>query len=239
MTFMGQHCSFSKTQYCKFGWNILAFGLLMKSEEKKRSKLLYFLSCIMYGVLCAVITEQYMSDNMDAVLPKASTDLVTAEWHFRSESAIRRLAWNCSCWSVSLDYLNVLHFRQNLHKEFIHIYSAPICEYLDPCRTLISWIDCWNHGVVFLKIRGLMEPHIKLYLKMLQHYRVRSHQVVLLDTYLLCSSACELGEEFPEMVSCACFAWKRGGNPWRSSLTFVTSVIRTLVSSVFRQTTTM
>lgn len=197
---MGQHFSFSKPQYCEFGWNILAFGLLMKSRGKKRSKLLCFLSCVMYGVLCAVITEQYMSDNTEAVLPKASTDLVTAEWHFRSESATRWLAWNCSCGLVSLDYLNVFYFCQNLHKEFIHIYSAPVCKHLDPCLTLISWIDCWNHGVVFLKVRGLMEPHIKLHVRMLQHYPVRSHQVVLLDAYLLCSSACELGKVFPEML---------------------------------------
>lgn len=45
-----------------------------------------------------------------------------------------------------------------------------------------------------------MEPPVKLYVKMLQHYPVRSHQVVLLDTYLLCSSACELGEGFPKML---------------------------------------
>lgn len=70
------------------------FGIWSLDEKrgKKRSKLLCFLSCVMYGVLCAVITEQYMSDNTEAVLPEASTDLVTAEWHFRSESATRRLA---------------------------------------------------------------------------------------------------------------------------------------------------
>lgn len=42
----------------------------------ERSKGLWFLSCIIYVVLCAVITEQFMSGNMKVVSTKAAADLV-------------------------------------------------------------------------------------------------------------------------------------------------------------------
>lgn len=98
----------------------------------------------------------------------------------------------------------------------------------------------WNS--IFLDVKGLMELHIKLHLKMLYRYSeqsepdsLKSQQVVLYHAYLLTfSSACEQSWGTVRLVLSACLYWVRGAGLWINALNSAISVIRTLVFASFR-----